>query len=372
MVRTDMRQVVFALVFFITWFQPSPLLSRETIMVTDALERRVVLNHPPERVVVVNTAVAIILRAIGVDLENRIVGVTHYVKENSKFWPKLKDKPGIRFTNPSYETLARLKPDAVFFYENSPRYTSEEILDALNIPSVYLNGFDPRTLDREISLLGKIFNREKQAAALNTWCQEAEGRITRRVSGIHPQNRLKVFYYIYPDSNLSRGIYRTCNRMRSSHGIIEKAGGINIAADLPDGFNTVSAEWIMEQDPDVIIAGVIGKDFSGYNADPQEARKNLKSIRERLILDRAFRNTRAGKNRRVLVMAQDLKQGPAYVVGLAHSAKYLYPDRFGDIDPEEFAQQYYEQWCGLPFKGIFIDPPYKKEDSQNRLIRSRP
>ncbi len=358
------RLILLALFFFSgqTAVAGSP---EKTVTITDVLNRQVKLSQPLDRVVVVNTAVAIILRALGVDLNQKLVGVTQYILENPKFWPSLQGKPAIHFTNPSYETLAELNPQAVFFYETSPQYTSEEKLKALGIPSVYLDCFDPRTLDEDIRLLGRLFQKEKAAEALVTWCRDKEEMVTQKISAIPLKDRPRVFYYVYPDANLPKGIYRTSNKTRSGHGLMEKAGVINIAADLPDETTAVSAEWIMEQNPDVVVAGVIGKDYSGYNADPAKSLKNLRAMQETLISDRAFRHTRAGKEKRVLVCAQDLKQGPAYVIELAHMAKFIFPDKFQDLDPEGMAKEYYEKWCHLPLQGVFVYPAPEKPRKEN-------
>ncbi len=331
-------------------------IQKESFSFTDALGREITVKLPLERIVVVNTSVAIILRAIGVDIEKKVVGVTHYVRQNPQFWPRLKDKPGIRFTSPSYEILAELNPEAVFFYKSSPLYTNGETLKTLGIKSIYLDAFDPRTLDKDILLLGKLFGKEKQAQKLVEWCRSWEQKVTDRIAGIPPEDRARVFYYIYPESNLDKGIYRTCSRNESSHGLLEKAGAVNVAAGLPLDRTNAGAEWIMEQNPDVILAGVVGKNYTGYSADPATSRKNLDAMRQRLMKDKAFSRTRAGKTGKVFVHAQDLKQGPAYVMGIVHIAKYLYPDRFKDIDPDLVAAQYYQKWCGLPYQGIFVSP----------------
>jgi len=361
------KRLIFLALFLFSGQTAAAGSPEKTVTFTDALDREVEISQPLDRVVVVNTAVAIILRALGVDLNQKLVGVTQYILENPKFWPGLLDKPAIHFTHPSYETLAELNPQAVFFYETSPQYTSEEKLKALDIPSVYLDGFDPRTLEGDIRLLGRLFQKEKEAEALITWCRDKEERVTQKISAIPLKDRPRVFYYVYPDANLPKGIYRTCNKTRSGHGLMEKAGVINIAADLPDETTVVSAEWIMEQNPDVVVAGVIGKDFSGYNADPAKSLANLRAMQETLISDRAFRHTRAGKEKRVLVCAQDLKQGPAYVIELAHMAKFIFPDRFQDLDPEGMAKEYYEQWCHLPLQGVFVYPAPEKLRKNNVL-----
>ena len=369
-----------ALPYLIFWglvfsFQPlfagTPAASQT---VTDALNRTVTLARPLERVVLINSGSAVILRALGVDLEQKAVGVTTYIKDNPEFWPRLKDKPGIEFTSPSYETLARLNPQLIVFYGNSYRYTDQAKLDALGIPAIYLDCYDPRTLDRDIRILARLFDKDEEGETLIAWCRSREQMITRRLSGIPPDQRPRVFSYVYPDANLDRGIYRTCNRTRSDHSLLEKAGAVNIGAGLPEPHNVVSPEWIMARNPDAVIASVIGRDYSGYSADPAAALQNLKAMQTRLLSDRTFQTTTAAKEKRILVFSQDLKQGPAYVIGLAHVAKFLYPDRFKDFDPSDLAREFYGRWCGLPFRGVFrypLDPPVTSvsiEDSSGRTL----
>lgn len=89
--------------------------SHETIRVTDATGRTVEIEKPLTRVVTINSAAAIIMRALGVDIRETIVGVTSYITDKPAFWPELKDKPAFQFNNVSYERLAELNPQLVIF-----------------------------------------------------------------------------------------------------------------------------------------------------------------------------------------------------------------------------------------------------------------
>lgn len=51
----------------------------------------------------------------------------------------------------------------------------------------------------------------------------------------------------------------------------------------------VSPEWIVENNPDVIIAGVLGKSFSGYNAEESKTIENMRSLGQRLANDKALK-----------------------------------------------------------------------------------
>ncbi|WP_026558061.1 hypothetical protein [Brevibacillus sp. NSP2.1] len=40
-------------------------------------------------------------------------------------------------------------------------------------------------------------------------------------------------------------------------------------------------------------------------------------------------------------------------IGNLQLAKYLYPDKFQDIEPEQYAKEYFEKWLGVPYQGIW-------------------
>lgn len=323
------------------------------ITVTDALGRKIDIRLPLERIVTVNTSAAIILRELGVDVANKVVGVTDYIPLNPLFWPQLKDKPVIAYKNPNYERLAELNPQLVLFYETSRRFTQEEKLETLGIKWLYLDCFNPQTLAGDVRLLGTLFDKKQAAEKLIAWITRHDCLIESRLKGVPVSQRPKVLFLQYPDVHLSKGIYNTINRQASSHPMVTKAGGDNLAADLLTQSATVNAEWVAEKNPDVIIAGVLGKSFSGYNAKTEISQHNLSSMADQLAKDRALKGTDAVQKNRLLILSHDIMQGPSYVVGLAYIAKFLYPERFRDINPESIAKNYYETWCGLPYRGIF-------------------
>jgi iron complex transport system substrate-binding protein len=91
----------------------------------------------------------------------------------------------------------------------------------------------------------------------------------------------------------------------------------------------------------------------------------------------AFKGTHAIRSNKILLMAHDLKEGPACAVGMAYMAKFLYPERFLDLDPALIAREYYQKWCRLPYRGVHLYPPIgagsavwevaKKESFRSRL-----
>ncbi len=351
---------------------PATLPQLKTVKITDAVNRTVEIELPLQRIVTINTSSAVILRALGVDMKNVVVGVTSYMTDNPKFWPDLKDKPSFKFKNLSYERLAELAPQLIILYKNSDLTTDEEKLNTLNIKWVYLDCIDLRYIDHNVRQLGRLFGKEKQAEDLIRWYRKYDKMIADRIDLIQQEKRPSVFYYSFLNANLSKGIYTTKNKKASNHPLIERAGGINLAADLPLEYLQVSGEWIIEKNPDVIIGDVIGKTISGYNADETAATRNMKAFWRKLMNSPVLKETNAVKNHRLFLIAQDLKEGPACVIGTAYIAKYLYPDVFQDVEPESIAREYYEKWCHLPYRGVYVYPPIKSVTNGPPQMNGKP
>lgn len=347
---------------------------RKTVVVTDAQNRKVSIDLPLNRVVTINTSSATLMRALGADLLKKVVGVTSYMPENPDFWPELKDKPAFKWTNLSYEKLAELNPQLIILYSTANRYTQEKKLETLGTKWLYLDCFNPETLDKDIRLLGSLFGRENKAEELIQWYKNYDQVIRSRLPHGDSAKRPRIFYYSAPDLFIDKGVYRTINRHSSSHPVVEGAGGINLGADILNGQTTqVSAEWIAESNPEVIIADVQAKTFSGYSADSAVAVRNMKNIYTKLINNKALRLTDAVKNKKVLVISHDSDQGPSYVFGMSCIAKFLYPDRFRDIVPEKIACEYFKTWCGLPCRGVFTFPEFQRStvDSDKTISNSK-
>jgi len=341
-----------------------------TVAAVDAAGRRVTVQTPVERVVVINTSSAIIMRAIGVDIGRKIVGVTSYITENPRFWPLLKDKPSFRFTSINYETLAELDPQLIILYRTSPLHTDEDKLRALNVKWLYLDCNDPRTLARDIRTLGRLFGKMAAAESLIDWVEKYDRLISGRVRDLSPEDRPRIFYWLFVHANQPKGIYNTINNRSALTPMMEKAGGANIAADMAPDHPKLSPEWLLEKNPDVVMGDVIGKTITGYNVDAPRALENMRRWTGRILNDKALKNTDAVKNGRVMLIAQDLKQGPAYVVGMAYFARFLHPDVFRDVDPEAIAREYYERWCGLPYRGVYVYPPQPAASPPGKPSRS--
>ena len=103
--------------------------------------------------------------------------------------------------------------------------------------------------------LGKIVGREKEAGGIMERAKNRVNLIDMRVKGLP---KLKVFI-----QTGARPLY-TANKGSFVHDYIIRAGGINIAADSPGGFDygIYSREQVVKENPDVIIIvtmGIVGE-----------------------------------------------------------------------------------------------------------------
>jgi iron complex transport system substrate-binding protein len=145
------------------------------------------------------------------------------------------------------------------------------------------------------------------------------------------------------------------------------AGGMNIAEDLDlHGQGTTSQvdpEWIVAQNPDIIIKVVSGSEVScGYDEDDAS---EMKSLRDAIMNRPGFDNITAVKENRVYLIAPDICDRSCNAIGIAYLAKWFHPDLFKDLHPQAIHQEYLTRFQGLDYdlskQGVFVYP----EESRN-------
>jgi len=327
----------------------------KTVTVTDSDGRTVSVEKPVERVITVNSKAPEILRALGVDLDDKIVGVTTYILKSPDYLPELQDKPGFDFNELNYEKIAELNPDLLISYEGGSKYTDVEKLEKLRVPVLFLECHGGDKYYESIRLLGKLFDREEKAEEFIQWMKKYEDQITDRTSCLEEKDKPQVLWLSYPDYYYPKLKVRT--GISDSHPFITKAGGINIAADFEkEKTIEVDGEWIAEKNPDIIVADVLGGDYTGYSVSEADAINNMMEIRNKLINDPALKTTKAVKNGKVFIICTDLQGAGRRPAGFAYLAKFFHPELFKDLQPESILKEYYEKWQEVPNQGVYAYP----------------
>jgi iron complex transport system substrate-binding protein len=90
-----------------------------------------------------------------------------------------------------------------------------------------------------------------------------------------------------------------------------------------------------------------------YNmTSTEKAEKFLKEVVKR----KEVAGTDAAKNGRIHILEELMVDGTRSYIGSLYLAKWLYPDLFEDLNPEEVHEEYFEKWLGVPYKGIWAYP----------------
>ncbi|MGE4265408.1 MAG: ABC transporter substrate-binding protein [Desulfovibrio sp.] len=312
-----------------------------SVRVTDATGREVLVKRNPMRVVTLNKNAAELLRLMGVT--DRIVGVSDWIPKNPDYWPELVNARNVgKFNAPDEEAIVALKPDLVLCYQNSPGPGFDEKMRAAGIQVLRLELYRIGALPRDVEGLGRIFGREDKAREYLDWLKARMDEVARRVAA--SKSRPDVYIEGYSD-------FAACGNSSGMHERLEFAGGRNISEALQPANTPVSPEWVLESKPFAVV-----KMSSQNGCYTHEGPEGMVAHREALLARTGWNKTPAGKAGRVFLMTTDVTSGAASVVGIAWLAKWLHPDTCADLDPNLWHREFIERFQGRPWRGVYVHP----------------
>ncbi|RKY63533.1 MAG: hypothetical protein DRQ08_09455 [Candidatus Latescibacterota bacterium] len=321
--------------------------ARETVTIVDSAGRRLQVPRPVRRMVVLNTDAAEVICALGG--EEAIVGVSEFVAE-SEFLRKLGDRPSVgRWNSPSYERIVELEPEVVIAYGRHPGAELEEKLEPAGIKVARIDCYKIGTLLQDVEALGRMLGREEEAEELIGFYRKYLKMVKQRLERIRPEDRIRVYVESYTElTSVAEG--------SGGHEICSEAGGINIAGGEPVPYPKVSPEWVLEQNPQVIVKAVSSSSVPfGYGGGDVEM---LEALRRDIMNRPGWEEMDAVRKGRVYLISSEIWAGPRAVVGIAYMAKWFYPEVFEDLDPEAIHREYLERFLGLEYKGAFVWPEW--------------
>lgn len=330
----------------------------EVLTFTDTAGKEITLHLPVERSVVLNRNTAEAITLLGAKEAILATGDTT-IKNNP--YLELAGKPDVGETKQvNLELILSLKPQVVFAYTNRPDQTLEEKLEPAGIKVVRINNYLPEQMDEELRLLGKIFGKTEKADAFLQWKQSIEQLLANRVSDLKDEEKKSVIALSAGFLN-SNGGYRVfpSKSMGGKPGVGEGyatilAGGKDAAEDLewnPAETSTtimVDEEYVLKRNPEVIT--LHGTWLGGYET---EETKPFGDALENIMKNTSVSKLKAGQNREIYFFYTNFVGSDKRYIGTLQLAKNLYPERFQDVDPEQYAKEYYEKWLGVPYKGIW-------------------
>ena len=305
-----------------------------------------------------------ILKAL--DAGDKIAGIDKRTAENTILYPEISKLPQVGYPfvrGLDAEAVLNVNPDAFYPWVATSRWAggstshpgkSDKREFEKKLPGVTIICLDvgnPDTFAENVRKFGYILDRRDVAEELINFYEETLNTIKDRTAGLSEDEKRRVYMESGSGSYSLFGTPILC----------EMAGGKNIAADLPSGVK-VDPEWLMEQNPDIIIKGK--GEFGGYSGFLFDDPSKLREIREEMLNRLELAEVTAVKNGDVYVIdAGHFTIGPGTFIGAAYFAKWIQPELFEDLDPQAIHQEYLTRFQHLDYDldehGVFVYPPLK-------------
>jgi iron complex transport system substrate-binding protein len=259
------------------------------------------------------------------------------------------------------ETIAALEPDLLILRDlGNDEEGVQKFLDSmeqLNIPTVVLkypdcyDDIDASTIYEEVRLLGEVFDQQDKAEEIVEHMDAQVQLIRERTADVDEDEKPCVLYFGAPSwAGDSGGVGYAFGTETIESIFLEN---IVNAKNVYDGTGTdiISTEHLLSLDPDIIILST----YSGYHP-PREMYEA-----ERFGKVQDLRALSEGK-------VYSLSATPCkserleFPINLMIEAKAVYPDRFEDIDLEEWIRDY--------FMGLYgVDEERAEELMDSLLLR---
>lgn len=308
--------------------------------IVDSNEDELTLYKPIKRIIAYNSNCAEVIRSLGAT--NDVIGIGTAVEEDD-FFSEFGEVSAVgKWNSPDCEKILALDPDAVIVYGKWPEKGKlDDKLKGTGIEVIRLDLYVPENMTSDVQKLGIILERESEAGELIEFYQHYTDLIAGRVGTISEEERQTIYLEGYTD-------LKTVSGGSGGDQMCVMAGGINIASDLTGAYPKVDPEWVIAQNPDIMIKAA----SSSYDntSEPDTALNDIVSRPGWADMD-------AVRNDRVHLLTTDIYVRPRYIIGVAYMAQWLYPDLFADIDPADIHQEYLERFQGMevPDK-IFVYP----------------
>lgn len=282
--------------------QPDPTPSLFPLEIKDGSGETIVFDSPPQRIVSFSAANTEIMFALG--LGDRVVGRDAF----SDYPAEALDVPSVGgYFAPDLELMVSLEPDLVFITFESPKEKLREVgLRPLFIPP-------PDSLEgvlQYIRITGHLLGRPKEAASLAAQVEREIQDIQLLLRGIDTGPR--VYYEDDP------GLW-TAGPATFIGDMIAIAKAQNVAAAAQGRYPQLSNEFLVGQDPEVILLGD-SQELGGHGNE------TLASVAARP----GWGSITAVREGQVHPVSPSLltRPGPRIGQGLRHLAELLYPELF--------------------------------------------
>lgn len=365
-----------ALAATVTLFTTAPSAQAEALTLTDIAGRKVTLEQHPDKIILGEGRMMYAIAAIseGNPFE-KIVGwkddlIQYDPDAFRKFEAAFPADAGrmINFGNPyagDFSIEAVLESDAdLVILDSGNLFKAEETgliekLDKAGVPVVFIDFRRNATENTVPSLLilGRLLGEEAGSAKFIDFYIAEMKKVANVVDNIPAEERPLVVVENaagwQPDFCCwSFGPY---NYGR----FVELAGGRNYASTLANAYSvTLSMEAVINADPDHVIGTganwaeakpEVTSTLLGYEGDPAVNAEKIAALAARS----GFSELRAVKDGNYHSIYHQFYNSPYHFVAVQQIAKWLYPDDFEDLDPQETFKRLHDEFMPYDASGQF-------------------
>lgn len=222
--------------------------SADTMTVTDALGRSVTFSYPPQRIISLAPNLTEIVYAAGAG--SRLSAVT----SSCNYPPAADTLDHVDALPVDFEAVAARNPGLVLATDqiNAPR--DAETFEAIDVPIYFFSFPTVQSVFDAVRRTGEIMGTRAAAADTTRALEDALDRLQRRTARLDTADRPRVLVLIGDETLYAFG------GSSYVHTLVNAAGGRSITADLDAAAPTLSEEYVIQQQPDVIV-GAFGADY---------------------------------------------------------------------------------------------------------------
>lgn len=307
--------------------------SGKTRTVTDCMDRTVEIPDEPQRVACLYATAAHMMAML--DEGDKIVGCPNGVKSDVLMQMKY---PDITETSTPHqegsinaEELLEIDTDlALISYSLAESDGEVEKLDKMGIPYVVIDYTSIEELKKAVQVAGDVFNKEDKADAYLDFFDETLSMVDERLADVKKKDMPAVYHSVNEAT-------RTDPEGTICSEIMERAKveDISVSKGLTAaGKNTyVTLEELYKWDPEAIIA-------------------NEYSVTDYILSDSKWENLTAVKKKRVYTLPVGATRWchPGSMeahMGVLAVARMFYPEKFKDLDMEQYVADYYKDYFDL-------------------------
>lgn len=307
----------------------------DTCSVIDYTGKEVNLTLPVNKIISLSNMATEIICAL--DGSDRLIG-----RANSTFPKSIENVEivGENSRSPDLERIVELDPDLLIADGMLSDEYRKEIEDA-GIPVIIEKFTDPSRALNVTESIGRIMGQENKASEIIAFVKKYEEIIDKRIATVNAENEPAVFVEW-------NSPYRAASSGSGYNKYIERAGGSNIVKNASVQYPTVDSEWLIQQDPSVIIKLL--------SSTQEYTEEDMKKAHDEISGRPELSSIKAVKDGRIYVISGIIVGGLRSVIGELYLAKWFNPELFKDIDPQAVHKEMLQDYFGQELSSSYAYP----------------